>query len=118
MVMDKEELCKKVMNLDPLIRFAGLINPNGRLVAGGMKPGYETMEDPKDAEMLYMELVLRAKMRKEFDRAFGAVKFAMSLRDKLIVMSFPYDDHILMISTEKETDFAKLAFKILEIINH
>lgn len=118
MVMDKEELCKKVMSLDPLIRFAGLINQNGRLVAGGMKPGYETMEDPKDAEMLYMELVLRAKMRKEFDRAFGSVKFAMSLREKLIVMSFPHNDHILMISTEKETDFAKLAFKILEIINH
>jgi hypothetical protein len=116
--MDKEEICKKVMNLDPLIRFAGLINPNGRLVAGGMKPGYETLEDPKDAEMLYMELVLRAKMRKEFDRAFGPVKFAMSLREKLIVMSFPFEDHILMISTEKQTDFSKLAFKVLEIITH
>ena len=66
--MDKEELCKKVMGLDPLIRFAGLINQNGRLVAGGMKPGYDTMEDPKDAEMLYMELVLRAKMRKRLLR--------------------------------------------------
>ena len=116
--MYKEELCKKVMDSDPLIRFAGLINPNGRLVAGGMKPGYETLEEAKDAEMLYMELVLRAKMRKEFDRAFGAVKFAMSLREKLIVMSFPFEDHILMISTGKETDFSKLAFKILEIINH
>ena len=75
--MDKDELCKQVLELDSRIRFAGLINENGRLVAGGMKPGFSSLEDSRDDEMLYMELVLRAKMRKEFDKAFGPVKFAM-----------------------------------------
>jgi hypothetical protein len=36
--MDKDEMCKQVLELEPKIRFAGLINENGRLVAGGMKP--------------------------------------------------------------------------------
>ncbi len=116
--MDKDELCKKILELEPLIRFAGLINGNGRLVAGGMKPGFQSHEDPRDDEMLYMELVLRAKMRKEFDKVLGPVKFAMSYRDKLIIMSFPVNENILLISVEKDVDFSKLPFKILELINH
>lgn len=116
--MDNEEMCKKIHALEPKIRFAGLINPNGRLVAGGMKPGYQSLEEERDNEMLYMELVLRAKMRKEFDKAFGPVKFAMSYRDKLIVMSFPINDHVLLVSVEKDVDFSKLPFKIVDLITY
>jgi hypothetical protein len=116
--MDKDELCKQVLEIDSRIRFAGLINENGRLVAGGMKPGFKSLEDSRDDEMLYMELVLRAKMRKEFDKVLGPVKFAMSYRDMLIIMSFPVNDNILLISVEKDIDFSKLPFRILEIINH
>jgi hypothetical protein len=116
--MDKDELCKQVLDLDTRIRFAGMINENGRLVAGGMRPGFNSLEDSRDDEMLYMELVLRARMRKEFDKVLGPVKFAMSYRDRLIIMSFPVNDNILLISVEKEVDFSKLPFKILDIINH
>jgi len=35
--MDYERVCKKVMELDPKIRFAGLINEKGRLIGGGMR---------------------------------------------------------------------------------
>jgi hypothetical protein len=37
--MDKDELCKKVLEIDSRIRYAGLINEKGRIIAGGMKPG-------------------------------------------------------------------------------
>ncbi|TRZ79592.1 MAG: hypothetical protein D4R90_03565 [Nitrosopumilales archaeon] len=116
--MDKDEVCKQILELEPKVRFAGLINPNGRLIAGGMRNGFASLEDERDNEMLYMELVLRAKMRKEFDKVFGPVKFAMSYRDKLIVMSFPVGDNVLLVSVEKEVDFSKLPFKIVEIMSH
>ncbi|MGI0070276.1 MAG: DUF6659 family protein [Nitrosotalea sp.] len=35
--MDYEISCKKVMDLDPKIRFAVLINEKGSLFAGGMR---------------------------------------------------------------------------------
>ncbi len=116
--MDKDDICKQVLDLDSRIRFAGMINENGRLVAGGMRPGYNSLEDSRDDEMLYMELVLRARMRKEFDKVLGPVKFAMSYRDKIIIMSFPVNENILLISVEKDIDFSKIPFKIMEIINH
>lgn len=116
--MDYDKICKKVMALDPKIRFAGLINEKGRLVAGGMKEGLKSLEDTKDDEMLYMELVLRAKMRREFDRVLGSVQFAMSYREKVVIMSFPLKDHVLLLSAEKGVNFAEIPFKVIKILSH
>ena len=57
-----------------------MINERGKLLAGGLREGLKSLEDPKDDEMLFMELALRVRMRKEFDKQLGSVKFAMSLR--------------------------------------
>ncbi|MGH9998705.1 MAG: DUF6659 family protein [Nitrosopumilaceae archaeon] len=114
--MEFEAICKKIMDLDSKIRFAGMVNNQGRLVAGGMKEDKKPLEDTKDDEMLFMELVLRTKMRKEFDKQLGAVKFAMSYREKAVVMSFPVNEHVMLVSAEKEIDFAKIPFKILKVL--
>lgn len=116
--MDYEKICKKVMELDRRIRFVGLINEKGRLIGGGMRSGLESLEEAKDDEMLYMELVLRAKMRREFDKVLGPVKFAMSYREKVIIMSFPLKDNVLLLSTEKGVDIAEIPFQVLKILSH
>ena len=87
--MDYENLCTLVQKIDSKIRFTGMINSKGRLIAGGMAPSKTRFGDRKRDEMLYMELALRVKMRSEFDDDLGKVKFSMSFREKLIVMSFP-----------------------------
>ena len=114
--MDFEAICKKVMDIDPKIRFAGMINDKGRLIAGGMKEGKNPLEDLRDDEMLFMELVLRTKMRREFDQQLGKVKFAMSYREKAIVMSFPLDEHVMLVSADKGLDFENVPFKIIKIL--
>lgn len=116
--MDYEKICKKVMELDPKIRFVGLINEKGRLIGGGMRSGLKSLEEAKDDEMLYMELVLRAKMRREFDKVLGPVKFAMSYREKVIIMSFPLKDNVLLLSAEKGVDISEIPFQILKILSH
>lgn len=115
--MDYEKICKKVMELDPKIRFAGMINEKGRLFAGGMRDGIKSLEDTGDDEMLYMELVLRAKMRREFDKVLGPVQFAMSYREKIVIMSFPLRDSVLLLSAEKGVSFADIPLKVLKILS-
>ena len=114
--MDYENLCTLVQKIDSKIRFAGVINSKGRLVAGGMAPSKTRLGDRKRDEMLYMELALRVKMRREFDDDLGEVKFSMSFREKLIVMSFPIEDDVLMVSMERKTKFEQIAFSILKHI--
>jgi hypothetical protein len=116
-VEELEKLCQKITNLDPKMRSARIINSRGHLIAGGMKKGLHALESQKQDEMMFMELALRVRMRHEFDKEFGEVHFSMSYRDKVIVMSFPLaNDDVLLVSSEKEADFGKIAFKILKLI--
>ena len=114
--MDYENLCVLVQKTGSKVRFAGVINSKGRLIAGGMAPSKTRLGDRKRDEMLYMELALRVKMRKEFDDDLGKVKFSMSFREKLIVMSFPIKDDVLMVSLERKTQFENTAFSILKLV--
>ena len=112
-----EKICQKIIKLDPKMRSARIINSRGHLVAGGMKKGLMSLEAQKQDEMMFMELALRVRMRREFDSEFGQVHFSMSYREKVIVMSFPLaNDDVLLISSEKDLEFGKIPFKILKII--
>ncbi|WKT57669.1 hypothetical protein QVH35_10100 [Candidatus Nitrosotenuis chungbukensis] len=114
--MNKEIMCETIRKLDPKVRFVGLINDKGHLIAGGMVEGKDTLEDKKKDEMLYLEAALRVKMRQEFDEELGPVRFAMSYRDKVLVMSFPMAREVLLVSAEKDLDFSKFPFSVLKII--
>ena len=114
--MDYDGLCELAKKVDSRVRFAGVINSRGRLIAGGMVASKKALEDEKKDEMLFMELALRVKMRSEFDDDLGKVKFSMSFREKLIVMSFPIKNDILMVTMERKTQFEKISFKILKIV--
>ena len=114
--MDYENLCVLTQKIDSKVRFAGVINSKGRLIAGGMISSKKRLGDRKRDEMLYMELALRVKMRREFDDDLGSVKFSMSFREKLIVMSFPMENDVLMVSMERKTRFENVAFEILKLV--
>ncbi len=116
-IYDYAGICNSVLSLDPKIRFAGVINERGRLVAGGMKENVEPLETEKDDEMIFMELALRVKMRKEFDKQLGPVNFAMASRKRALAISVVVNDDILYVVSEPDADYGSLPKKILEIIN-
>ena len=115
-ILNYQEICESIKKLDSKIRFAGVINERGRLVAGGIKDGIEPLDSEKEDEMLFMELALRVKMRKEFDNQLGKVEFSMSLRGKALTMGFPIGDDVLYVYAKPDADFKDLPPKILEFI--
>jgi len=116
-IYDYTKICESVLSIDPKIRFAGVINERGRLVAGGMRENVEPLESEKDDEMIFMELALRVKMRKEFDKQLGPVNFAMASRQRALAISVLLNDDILYIVSEPDSDYGVLPKKILEIIH-
>ena len=110
-------MCQDIKNLDPKIRFAGVINERGRMVAGGMKEGMKPLESEKDDEMLFMELALRVRMRREFDKQLGKVNFAMAQRERAVAISFPVKDDVLYVVAEPDADYCTLARTIKEAID-
>jgi hypothetical protein len=116
-IYDYAKICNSIFSIDQKIRFVGVINERGRLVAGGMKENVEPLESEKDDEMIFMELALRVKMRKEFDKQLGQVNFAMASRQRALAISVIINDDILYIVSEPDSDYGSLPKKILEIIN-
>jgi hypothetical protein len=109
-----EQKCQNLLK-EPEIRFAGLINPMGHLVAGGMKKGLKPLEDDADMRKLYMELILRVSTRQEFDQTLGEVKYSASRRTKAVVMSFPIDNKVLLVSANPDVSIDDTAKKVMKI---
>ena len=109
-----DQKCQNLLK-EPEIRFAGLINPMGHLVAGGMKKGVKPLEDDADMRKLYMELILRVSTRQEFDQSLGEVEYSASRRKKAVVMSFPIDNKVLLVSATTDVDIDVTAKKVKKI---
>ncbi len=114
---DYTKICNAILEVDPKIRFAGIINERGHLDAGGMRPNVKPLENEKDDEMMFLELALRVKMRKEFDAQLGPVKFAMASRQRALAISILINDDILYVVAEPDADFGTLPTKIFSILN-
>ncbi len=109
-----EQKCQNLLK-ESDIRFAGLINPMGHLVAGGMKKGLKPLEDDADMRKLYMELILRVSTRQEFDKTLGVVYYSASRREKAVVLSFPIGNKVLLISANANVNIDETAKKIKKI---
>jgi len=110
-----DQKCKNLLQED-VIRFAGLINSMGRLVAGGFKEGVMPLEDEAERQKMYMELALRVSMRKDFDYSLGPVKYSASRRQNAVMVSFPINSNVLLVSAEPTVDIDKFANKIMKTI--
>jgi hypothetical protein len=113
-----QELCEKIYPINQHIRFAGIITRMGRLIAGGMRPDIESLEDKEDSSKLFVQFALMTEMRKDFDNIFGKAIYSFTEREKIKLASFPlYYNHILRVSIEKEEkDHGRIIQGILDII--
>lgn len=110
-----QQKCDLILNQDE-VRFAGLINNVGKLVAGGFKEGITPLEDEAERRKMYMELALRVSMRSEFDYRLGPVKFSASRRANAVMMSFPINNNIMLVSADPSIDIEKFAQQIMKMI--
>jgi hypothetical protein len=113
---DFDKLCDRIFAADRGIRFAGVIDKMGTLVAGGMRKGVKPLEPREDRRKLYIEYALRSAMRSDFDQEYGRVVYTMSEREKIKIASFAYGDHLILISIEKNADHSRIISKVLKLI--
>lgn len=111
-----EKLCDTIFALDPSIRFAGVIDKMGNLVAGGMKKGIQPLEPKEERRKLYLEFALRNAMRQDFDSEYGKVIYTLSEREKIKITSFPMGENLVLVSVDKEGDHVGLIEKILKLV--
>lgn len=99
------------------IRFAGIIDEHGKLLAGGFKPGVSPLEKDKEKFDRFMDRVIEISLRSEHEGTLGKLNYVACRRDKVILISFPFpiSRHLLLISAEPNVNIEKLATKICTI---
>ncbi|MEM2786059.1 MAG: DUF6659 family protein [Candidatus Nitrosotenuis sp.] len=108
--------CKQLTS-EKEIRFAGIIDEGGQLIAGGFKEGLTPLEDDEAKLSGFMEFASRISLRKEFDKTLGPINYIAARRDKLVLISFPFpvSKFVLLISAEPTVDIESLASKVVTI---
>jgi hypothetical protein len=111
-----QNICESILEFHSGIRFAGIIDKMGKLVAGGMREGLRSMEH--DSAELYLEFALRSEMRKDFDKEFGKTVYSYSVRENVKLASFPlWQSHVLRISMERNVPHNEIINATLKIIS-
>lgn len=112
-----EQKCKKILD-EHAIRFAGLIDDSGKLIAGGVKQGIELKLNPTQLENLLKEMASRISKRKTHDKELGRVKYSASRREDVVIMSFPIYQNAVAVVAEPNVNIDRIAWRIIEILGY
>ena len=110
------EKCANLLN-ESEIRFAGIVDKDGQLIAGGFKDGILPHEGDETRLQSFLEFVSKASIRKEYDESLGPINYLAARRDKAVLVSFPFPvtQILLLISAEPTVNIETLAKKVVEI---
>jgi hypothetical protein len=118
--MDFDKLCEQVFALNDDIRYAGVLDNAGALIAGGMRMGINSIVSETDEELFLTQTALRKSMRERFDTAMGRARFAYVERENISILTFYMDDKTLLVTLEPNVDShtaVDIADDTLELLN-
>lgn len=116
MQYDLSVICNGIFEINEKIRFVGIIDQMGKLVAGDMKKGLPSLERDDGSIMLYLGYAINNMLRRDFDNVFGKVLYTFSEREKIKLLTIPIDDNLLLVSMDKSSDHVELIKKILDVV--
>jgi hypothetical protein len=113
------EKCSQILK-ESEIRFAGIVDKEGTLIAGGFKEGLVPYEGDETKLHSFFEFVSKASIRKDFDQSLGPINYIAARRDKAVLVSFPFPitQILLLISAEPSANIESLAKKVVKIFTN
>src|SRR5918912_4181369 len=84
-----EGLCKKILHLDNSIRFAGIANNLGSLVATAYRAGLTPLMDKQETSHYAIQAVLRSTTREDFESKIGRLVYSIGKYERLVRATIP-----------------------------
>ena len=115
--MQHDELCKTVLDFDSKIRFTGVLNNKGELVAGGNRGGVESLLSTDDVSMSVHYTLQRWEKTKNLSYKIGNERFSVIEYEKVALITIPFNKReLFLISTEPDSDYFSLIKKTLPLL--
>ena len=104
--MDKknelDSLIKKIGKLHKMIRFVAIINKNGKIIKSEMRDEVPSLLKTKNEEKFCQDVTVRRKMREEFDKTLGKVRFVNVERENISQIVMYAKTKSLFVTVEPE----------------
>jgi hypothetical protein len=107
--------CEKIQVLDQAIRFAGIADYAGKLLASAYRPGLVPLMNKSETEQYALQTVFRARTRGGFKPQLGELGYAVAAYEKLVratvTVAHPEVEHhnmYLLISLDIGSDYPKI----------
>jgi hypothetical protein len=103
-----DSICKQIQQLDNSIRFVGIANNLGSLVATAYRAGLTPLMDKQETSHYAIQAVLRAATREDFESKIGRLVYSIGKYERLIRATVP-----IKLSSSKEDDESKSYYLLL-----
>jgi len=97
-----DSLIKKIGKLHKMIRFVAIINKNGKIIKSEMRDEVPSLLKTKNEEKFCQDVTIRRKMREEFDKTLGKVRFVNVERENISQIVMYAKTKSLFITVEPE----------------
>jgi hypothetical protein len=94
-----KEICNQVLQLDKSIRFAGIANNMGTLIAYKLRKGLVPLLNEEELQNNILKTVLRMKIREDYESKLGDVIYTFALYKRVKRASIPLDNPDLAVLT-------------------
>ena len=109
MTINYDELSKQVLDLDPQIRFAGVANSKGEMVAGGQKEGVEKILIGDEVKMSIHYALQKRDLYTNLAYKIGLERSSITEYEVVTMISIPINSNeLFMVSTEPRADYLKM----------
>jgi hypothetical protein len=113
-----DSLIKKIGKLHKMIRFVAIIQKNGKIIKSEMRDEVPSLLKTKNEEKFCQDVTVRRKMREEFDKSLGKVKFVNVERENISQIVMYAKTKSLFVTVEPEisvNDKTKIIYQIKKL---
>lgn len=120
-----QEICNRVVSINPAIRFAGIADEDGEILAFSERKGLTPLLTPEERAQYAITAATRQYTRLRWESHLGKINYASSHYAKLIRATIPITDennrlaYVLLMSFDVETtDFHNIIIKhVIPLVN-
>ena len=105
-----QEFCDKVISLDPAIRFAGIADEDGKILAVSERKGLKPLLTPEERAQYAITAATRQYTRLRWEFLLGKIYYASSHYEKLLRATIPITNnssrlsYVLLLSFDVDTE--------------
>ncbi len=103
------KLVEEVLSLDRAIRYCGIIDKDGKIIAGGMRKGVDSLEPSSLEPKLITQLAILLGADKGWDAYLGRTNYILIHKNKVNLALFPITGFGgVLVSTEPSFSIGKM----------